>query len=53
VQESELKQYSVFDVVLPLPGFDVLYPNHELKNDYSETLRIDGIDIEQMKHKIK
>jgi tRNA pseudouridine13 synthase len=48
-----MDRYSIYDVVLPLPGFDVMYPHHELKQDYRELLAKDGIDIDHMNHKIK
>jgi tRNA pseudouridine13 synthase len=53
VEESNIDQYTIYDIVLPLPGFDVVYPNHELRADYRQALAKDGIDMDHMKHKIK
>lgn len=33
-EEAESGRYSIFDVVLPLPGFDVLYPSNEIGKFY-------------------
>lgn len=34
--EAESGKYSVFDIVLPLPGFDVVYPSNAIGDFYKE-----------------
>ena len=29
VDQSRLSEFTIYDVVLPLPGFDVIYPENE------------------------
>lgn len=31
IEEDDVKDYSIHDVVMPLPGFDVIYPKHKSK----------------------
>lgn len=38
---------------MPLPGYDVVYPQHEAKAFYEELLLHDGLDINNMRHKVK
>lgn len=45
--------YSIHDVVLPLPGYDVEYPKHSAKDWYENLLSADGLDINNMRHKVK
>jgi len=42
--EEDLEKYSIFDVIMPLPGTDVAYPGGELGERYREFLRTDGLD---------
>jgi tRNA pseudouridine13 synthase len=42
--EEDLSKYTIFDVILPLPGTDVTYPGGELGELYKEFLRRDGLD---------
>ncbi|ETN46157.1 uncharacterized protein HMPREF1541_00341 [Cyphellophora europaea CBS 101466] len=43
--EAESGKYSIFDLVLPLPGFDVIYPQNESGGDYyKEIMGKDGLD---------
>ncbi|CAE6473498.1 unnamed protein product [Rhizoctonia solani] len=51
--EEDLPRYSMFDIVMPLPGTDVAYPGGELGNMYREFLRLDGLDPDDFKHKQK
>ncbi|KAG5189433.1 hypothetical protein JKP88DRAFT_267276 [Tribonema minus] len=40
VTEEDLKEgrYTIFDVVLPVPGVSIMYPKHECGKDYYETV---------------
>lgn len=40
-------------VVLPLPGYNVEYPNNEIKDWYAELLEADGLSFNALKHEIK
>ncbi|KZW04076.1 tRNA pseudouridine synthase D [Exidia glandulosa HHB12029] len=42
--EEDASQYSIFDVVMPLPGRDVAYPGGELGEMYKKFLIMDGLD---------
>lgn len=52
-EDIESNLYSIFDVVLPLPGFDVQYPTNECAEWYAERLAIDNLTSEQFKQKNK
>ncbi|XP_066152002.1 pseudouridylate synthase 7 homolog [Euwallacea fornicatus] len=49
---EELHNYSIFDIVLPLPGFDIIYPEN-LKQLYKEVLEGYGLSLEMPKQKVK
>ncbi|XP_072509204.1 pseudouridylate synthase 7 homolog isoform X2 [Notamacropus eugenii] len=53
IEEADVNSYSIHDVVMPLPGFDVLYPKHKISETYKEMLAADHLNIENMKHKIR
>ena len=42
--EDDLDNYTIFDVIMPLPGTDVAYPGGKLGERYREFLRMDGLD---------
>lgn len=42
--EEDADKYSIFDVVMPLPGRDVAYPGGELGDMYKKFLETDGLD---------
>ncbi|XP_068170213.1 pseudouridylate synthase 7 homolog [Antennarius striatus] len=50
---EEAESRSIHDIVMPLPGFDVIYPSHHVGNGYRELLSADGLDIDNMRHKVK
>ncbi|KAF8974462.1 pseudouridine synthase [Flammula alnicola] len=44
LKEEDLDKYTIFDVVMPLPGTDVAYPGGKLGERYREFLRMDGLN---------
>ncbi|CCK71311.1 pseudouridine synthase PUS7 KNAG_0G02550 [Huiozyma naganishii CBS 8797] len=47
-------KYSITDVVLPTPGFDIIYPsNKELSDLYVTTMAKDGMDPADMRRKVR
>ncbi|BHF59216.1 multisubstrate pseudouridine synthase 7 [Sparganum proliferum] len=44
---------SIYQVVLPLPGYDVIYPQNEAGKWYSEILEEDKLKLEDLRHKVK
>jgi tRNA pseudouridine13 synthase len=42
--EDDLHKYTIFDVIMPLPGTDVAYPGGALGEKYRQFLRMDGLD---------
>lgn len=53
-EDVESGQYSIFDVVLPLPGFDVEYPPNSIGEFYKEFMKSDrggGLDPHDMRRK--
>ncbi|XP_007425614.1 pseudouridylate synthase 7 homolog [Python bivittatus] len=53
IEEADVDSYTIHDVVMPLPGFDVIYPKHKIGESYKEMLAADNLDINNMKHKIR
>ncbi|KAJ1308839.1 hypothetical protein OPQ81_004527 [Rhizoctonia solani] len=51
--EEDLPRYSMFDIVMPLPGTDVAYPGGKLGKMYREFLRLDGLNPDDFNHKQK
>jgi tRNA pseudouridine13 synthase len=50
--EAESNRYSIFDVVLPLPGYDVVYPNNAIGEFYKEFMASEnggGLDPHNMR----
>lgn len=53
-EEVDCGKFTIYDVVLPLPGFDVNYPsNEELFNIYKDEMAKDGMDPLDMTRKTK
>lgn len=52
--EVDAKKFDIYDVVLPTPGYDVIYPQEEaLKNVYVEVMARDGLDPFGMTRKVR
>jgi len=47
--EANLDNFTIYDVVLPLPGYDVTYPSNEIGECYKERLSKDGTNLESKK----
>lgn len=52
LKEDELGQYTIFDIVLPLPGYDISYPDF-MKDYYKEALAEYDLTLEMPKQKVK
>lgn len=51
--ESNISKYTIQDVVLPMPGWDILYPKNSIGVDYRNFMKADGLDIGDMKRKVR
>ena len=55
-EEAEGEKYTIFDIVLPTPGFDIEYPGNDIGDYYKEFMgseRGGGLDPADMRRKIK
>eukprot|EP00002_Diphylleia_rotans_P027763 TRINITY_DN5579_c0_g1_i1.p1 TRINITY_DN5579_c0_g1~~TRINITY_DN5579_c0_g1_i1.p1 ORF type:complete len:658 (+),score=154.66 TRINITY_DN5579_c0_g1_i1:46-2019(+) len=55
LSESDIQEsrYSVFDVVMPLPGYQVRLPANSIGDRYHEILSQDGLTLPKLRHNIK
>ncbi|XP_060080963.1 pseudouridylate synthase 7 homolog [Ylistrum balloti] len=53
VDQSNLNDYTIYDVVMTIPGYDVIYPENAVKNWVTEILEKDNLTIENFRHKNK
>lgn len=47
--EEDVGHYTIFDLVVPLPGFDVEYPKGRIGELYEEMMKADGLDVHHMR----
>lgn len=53
-EEVDSKKFDIYDIVLPTPGYDVIYPSNELlKNVYIDIMGKDGLDPFNMTRKVR
>ena len=50
---ENITQFSISDVVLPLPGYDVIFPENETQQWYKEQLEKDGMGNFDFVHRVK
>ncbi|KAJ1803860.1 hypothetical protein LPJ56_006863, partial [Coemansia sp. RSA 2599] len=54
VTAENAHEYSIYDVVLPLPGWAIKYPEHQVKTVYQELMDSDGLSPAALdKHPLK
>jgi len=53
ITEEELENVKIEDVVLPMPGHNVMYPNNVIKQWYEELLAVDGLSFTAMKQNVR
>ncbi|KAF0455062.1 tRNA pseudouridine synthase D [Gigaspora margarita] len=53
LKEEDIPNYTIYDVVLPLPGHLVIYPNNNIFEKYKELMWKDHLDPREMKRSIK
>ena len=51
-EDIDNNTYSITDIVLPLPGYDIKLPANEIAEYYKELLEKDNLDI-SLRHKLK
>jgi len=49
ITSNNIDKYTIYDVVLPMPGHDIIYPDNEIKEYYEDLLKKDGINPKDMK----
>ncbi|WRT63389.1 uncharacterized protein IL334_000294 [Kwoniella shivajii] len=47
--EEDLPNHTIFDVIMPLPGWDIDYPGGVIGTKYEEALKKDGLDSRKMR----
>jgi len=50
---DDLDKFTIFGVIMPLPGKDVAYPGGPLGEKYREYLKLDGLDPDNLVRKQK
>lgn len=52
-EEIDSGSKTIYDIVLPTPGFDILYPDNKLKQVYVDIMQKDGLDPENMRRPVR
>lgn len=52
-EEIDSGAKTIFDIVIPTPGFDILYPENELKQIYIDVMKKDGLDPDNMRRNLR
>lgn len=53
IDDNNIHNYTINDVLLPLPGFDITYPANEVATWYTELLQADGLSEMDFKQSTK
>lgn len=53
-EDVESGKYTIYDIVLPTPGFDIVYPsNKQLEQVYVDVMAKDGLDPKNMARRVR
>jgi tRNA pseudouridine13 synthase len=52
-EEIDSGAKTIYDVVIPTPGFDILYPENELKQVYIDVMKEDDLDPDNMRRNLR
>lgn len=50
-EDLTIGSFTIYDIILPLPGYDIKYPTNELGTTYQELLAQDDLTSEKLKNK--
>nr|CAH0108075.1 unnamed protein product [Daphnia galeata] len=53
IDENNIKDYTINEIILPLPGFDITYPANEVAGWYRELFEADGLTEMDFKQSTK
>ena len=53
LSEETKSNFSIHDILLPLPGFDVQFPENDAKEEFMKILSEEGISVDQLQHRVK
>ena len=55
LEQSDIDEgsYTINDIVLPQPGFEMVYPDNSIKDFYKGLLTANGMDINDLRRKQK
>ncbi len=53
VTKDNHSEYSIWDLVLPLPGYDITLPGGDIGQRYHDLLTADNLTLPGLKHKVR
>ncbi|XP_071960037.1 pseudouridylate synthase 7 homolog isoform X2 [Antedon mediterranea] len=53
VTDSDLNELKIEDIVLPQPGYNIIYPTHSIGDQYKAMMEEDGVTLQSLKHEVK
>lgn len=53
ITEDTVNNYTIDDVLLPTPGYDIKYPANQVADWYAELLKADGLSFDNFKLSVR